>query len=1054
MDDRDQFATYINKGARWEERYIAEGVPETNKKFIEYLKKQGYDGIHIKGTEYDAKGTGLDVIDQIVAFDPKNVQTRSQLTDIWNKAHTPSKSLPIPEGLPKIATGAKKAQIIKLNGAKYKKIVKGEMLPKKVTTRTITEQTELPTNTQIDDLSRRVTELAKKGKEEIKNNIDELSNQVAIIEDFLGEMPGRELNRYVSRSTGELPEITGHETMQSLTGSGKIVKNSLFGRKGDEILREIYDGNVPEMDKVLKDLADYRNSRKSLSDIKETIKENRTDVATIRKGERLTRIGMHQRKAQYRAVGDRYNLTDSELAKFRRGRDISAMEQDEFNTFIAEANKFGETTEKRTAAMSQLKATVAYKDLKKWENVAAAMDLPPVHQMDTEQLVNLEKILDAFHAGDEFLPVRMLQTIDNTKLKGAKTVREILEVLGKEKGLTADDVANIKPTEFHRMMGDVALAREHPFFERMIQVKNESFMTATARTIELSDEVSDLVTKARQSRSRSLVERAIPTDDNLVHWLEADVETRAKLSETMTKAELKAAERMDEIFKDYYEYLVAKKADAKFSRFEDTYFPHVRRGFLETWKEDGILKAFKEMKDVYAQDQKYMNILNEQTGEILPYEKWVGFQQYRTDNLVPTANAAKAFESYVTVLEKARHLDEMIPEIMAYVHALSPRTLSERGIELDASLKKFTKEWLNANKGRHPKGFFEPGGKLDWSLRASTTFTRMIDLGFNFTTQLIAPIGEQTMTLTMLKPQAYANAMARRTTAEGKKLLENNRAFTGRTLFDELSKATNDIGDKFTGAMMGVFGVATRTANEIFLLGKVTEAELKSGVISAKRLAELQLEMGKYRAISGLESMLSKTAEGSAALQYKSWAFPILRATYTNSKDLAKLIGEKGIATALSSDVGKELFYSIGLGTAIGGLFYSRYQELGDNKDRSYLEDLQYKAIRDSMSMLGALDPTLWSNVRIMAFYEDLSQAILDLVTLDTYKTTGELKGPAEFARVLTPKVVKQIERGITGDEPTTSSGGTRSLPTPAGLPKLPSAKSKLPTPPGLPKLP
>ncbi len=87
MDDRDQFATYIDKGAKWQDRYIAEGVPETNKKFIEYLKKQGYDGIHIKGTEYDAKGTGSDVIDQIVAFDPKNVQTRSQLTDIWNKAN-------------------------------------------------------------------------------------------------------------------------------------------------------------------------------------------------------------------------------------------------------------------------------------------------------------------------------------------------------------------------------------------------------------------------------------------------------------------------------------------------------------------------------------------------------------------------------------------------------------------------------------------------------------------------------------------------------------------------------------------------------------------------------------------------------------------------------------------------------------------------------------------------------------------------------------------------------------------------------------------------------
>lgn len=87
MDDRDKFAKYISNGAKWEDRYIALEVPETNRKFINYLKQQGHDGIIIKGTEYDAKGAGLETIDQIVAFDPKDVLTRAQLRKIWEEAN-------------------------------------------------------------------------------------------------------------------------------------------------------------------------------------------------------------------------------------------------------------------------------------------------------------------------------------------------------------------------------------------------------------------------------------------------------------------------------------------------------------------------------------------------------------------------------------------------------------------------------------------------------------------------------------------------------------------------------------------------------------------------------------------------------------------------------------------------------------------------------------------------------------------------------------------------------------------------------------------------------
>lgn len=72
-DKGDPFKLYESEVAKY-------GSPE---KYVEALKKEGYDGIVIKGTRYDAgKGTN----DQIAVFDPSKIKTKSQLTDIWNEA--------------------------------------------------------------------------------------------------------------------------------------------------------------------------------------------------------------------------------------------------------------------------------------------------------------------------------------------------------------------------------------------------------------------------------------------------------------------------------------------------------------------------------------------------------------------------------------------------------------------------------------------------------------------------------------------------------------------------------------------------------------------------------------------------------------------------------------------------------------------------------------------------------------------------------------------------------------------------------------------------------
>lgn len=62
------------------------GSPE---KYVQALKKDGYDGIVIKETGYDANGG---VNDQIAVFNPEQIKTKEQLADIYNQAHNKSKA--------------------------------------------------------------------------------------------------------------------------------------------------------------------------------------------------------------------------------------------------------------------------------------------------------------------------------------------------------------------------------------------------------------------------------------------------------------------------------------------------------------------------------------------------------------------------------------------------------------------------------------------------------------------------------------------------------------------------------------------------------------------------------------------------------------------------------------------------------------------------------------------------------------------------------------------------------------------------------------------------
>jgi hypothetical protein len=77
MDFRDKWAEYVNgtKGVEgaWRNRYVALNVEKTNKEFLNYLKENGYDGIILKNTEYDAPSGKT--INQYMLTDPTAIKS-------------------------------------------------------------------------------------------------------------------------------------------------------------------------------------------------------------------------------------------------------------------------------------------------------------------------------------------------------------------------------------------------------------------------------------------------------------------------------------------------------------------------------------------------------------------------------------------------------------------------------------------------------------------------------------------------------------------------------------------------------------------------------------------------------------------------------------------------------------------------------------------------------------------------------------------------------------------------------------------------------------------
>jgi len=185
----------------------------------------------------------------------------------------------------------------------------------------------------------------------------------------------------------------------------------------------------------------------------------------------------------------------------------------------------------------------------------------------------------------------------------------------------------------------------------------------------------------------------------------------------------------------------------------------------------------------------------------------------------------------------------------------------------------------------------------------------------------------------------------------------------------------------------------------------MSQEEFEAEEISSERLAEMRLDMGRFRVVPGTGSLVGSTSAGDALMQYKKWAVPLARTLITDGETL---IGNIKEGKPLDDRSKKEL---IRFAYLTGAVFIVGAVAGADDKDdKSYLGKAKARLYREAMTLTQGMNPLLFIGVpRTWTWAIDTVQALKDIVLMEEYKTKDELKGPDELKRQFVPGAIRSI---------------------------------------------
>lgn len=954
-------------------------------------KKDGNDVVIVKNLS-DRKDWGnYEPATHFAVIDTNKLLTKSQLTDIWNKAQQPNARKEEPKIDAKQFVEAQKYRRNKL-----KEALEGPLGDKKASEIEFNQYER----SQIDQSV--VTAIKKTPfyrKE--KGILDMMGEGVFYFSPGSKTMSLAYTKEQIKRAKAIAKDYYEVDSMAATYG---------FETGYEFLVDQLEKSERPRTTNlktvVEKELMNTDKAYEKAIEITEGVKGQTVKLSTF-----LTQKAQNDkikaRRERIAAIRDYLQLSDDDVRRISR-KDVRFMSDYEFEDFLRNfdsmAVKYAETKQ----AKLELLALINDREFKNWDNLRQANGFKKIDDMSVPELRAFEKALEPYQFGDEFLSVRKLETIDNTDLIGLKTIREVSERLALDIGVSVQNFDKIEVSFLDKFKGDTTLARKNLFFNFMVDTYNKSKLQNDVDYLEFEKTIDELGRASEKSTGSTLIEKIVPQQKLVMQYLESSETDRLTLAKQMTKEEIDLAVYLQNEYQKALAYLIQQKALFS-SRFDGNYFVHIRRGVLEEIKEDGIVSAFKNIFSQYKENEQNFKILDDDTQNILPLEKFFKFSLFRSGEIKPTQNVIKASKAYFRMLYTKKALDAMIPKLDIYTQILTPKDITPRGLEMDRSLKKFVNEWLNNKKGRKISfgGLINQGGPADIALRSVKMFTSLLDLGANLPVSITTYVGEMSAQFPLLGAKNYSLGIFRKQTEKGKRILAKYEQFTGRSAWDSLIAPGQGLFDRSLNGIFIAFRDSAHRANTFYLLGSMTRQEFMSEKIDDQRLAELKKNLGKYRVVEGAKSIVGSTSFGAGATQYKSWAIPIFSTTISNLKNV---VANKELRGQSATELIRTLEI-LAVPLIIGALMADK------DEDKGFINKLKQRVLMEAMSLYGALNlKSLVATPRIYTLIQDLVGNLGLLIKLEEYKTgdnVGKSKGLEGLKKQFTPRAIKQITEEV-----------------------------------------
>lgn len=709
---------------------------------------------------------------------------------------------------------------------------------------------------------------------------------------------------------------------------------------------------------------------------------------------------------------DMIGISDERAKKIIAGRRIHLMNEKEFNDFMQEFVGKAQDIRATLDARDEVKGLIQAQQFNKVENLQKALGLPTIDKMNEAQAQEFASILYQYQFGDTFLTKRELETTVRTKFGEIRTERELLEKIEDNIGISRGELRAIDAKGSDRYKNWLQLANKNPYYRWLVGRKMLAKTKELKQTYEFRKRLDELTKKARASRKATSLKESIwdtvaPTDEEVFRALDTGDFSQ------LTPEERVLADFLTVMFRTKYEKLVENFKDFK---GRQNYVTHMSRTFMETLKDTGSLK---EAFDAFVQDKRehenVLEILAQQTGEVLAFDKFLPYMLKRSGQLVPSKNVSRVAMSYFTATTRKELLDEFIPEAMLTLHGYRLLTgQTEKGLDLRPMLEQFTKEYLNDAKGRKIDFVTRQGSFYDNVMAGFISWLSIKYIGGNPVLAVFNLFGDllalSAGTTTKQKLMSLARIVQKNNANEA------IRGIVGHNPFRELVNTQEGILQKFMPLWFSLMSGTSYLANQLTVRGMLTQEEFRTGIVSDERIQEIAQQINKFKLTDSYgRSLVGNTTAGKGSTQFKTWAIPFLITTMEHFSSLVKAWKNKSFTPE-----NKQQAIELARIVVTGGLMYAVVQALaGAFEDEDDKDSYLWRQIRNNLNTIyGILAmPFEKDNLVPVVITEigKIQDLLRQLWTMERYERptatnfTGDFKALKTFKDIVIPKGATRV---------------------------------------------